>query len=382
MTNREWFFALLEGNDLEGVRFYPDITDWYVSHRTPPGKARAYWAGEFVPDDAELHSYPGTMPAKYADWTLLDFYRNFDWGYPVHIYDWFDVEYAGDVEKIIDQTENEMRFTLRTPKGELTRVEKLAGDGTWCPVEHYVKKLSDLEIITTVIEATSYKPKHDYISSILQGLGQLGYADLVLSRSPFGKLVHEYMGFEQVIYALVDSPEILLEVMAVQEQRDLELVHLAAEAPGKLVILSDHADENLIAPPHYKQYCIPFYQKVTAILHAAGKKVSTHLDGNFHGFFGMLGDSGFDYLDGCTPAPMFNYEVEELAEAVPDGMVSYCGVPPVLFCRKLPTQDILDFGKRIIEAFNGRCVLNVGDILPPDGDMEQVIALGELAKQY
>ena len=96
----------------------------------------------------------------------------------------------------------------------------------------------------------------------------------------------------------------------------------------------------------------------------------------------MLDQTGFDYLDGCTPAPMFNYEVEQLAEALPDGMFSYCGVPPTLLCQKLPTEEIVAFGRRIIKAFNGRVILNVGDILPPDGDIDQVIALGEMVKQW
>ena len=90
----------------------------------------------------------------------------------------------------------------------------------------------------------------------------------------------------------------------------------------------------------------------------------------------------FDVLDGCTPAPMFNYEVEELGKAIAPNQKAFCGVPSVLFCRNLPTQKILDFADRIIESLGGKVILNVGDILPPDGDIDQVIALGEHLKQY
>ena len=100
-----------------------------------------------------------------------------------------------------------------------------------------------------------------------------------------------------------------------RRQKDLELIRMAAEAPGPIVIISDHADENLISPAWYREYCIPYYNKACAILHAAGKKVSTHLDGNFKGYFPFITETGFDLLDGCTPAPMFNFEPEELAAA-------------------------------------------------------------------
>ena len=188
------------------------------------------------------------------------------------------------------------------------------------------------------------------------------------------------MGFERVAYALADCPERVEAFLKVQEERDLEVVRLAAGGPQRLAIITDHADENLIAPPWYRDYCIPFYRQANDILHAAGQFVSTHLDGNFRGLFPLLAATGFDLLDGCTPAPMFNYEVEELAAALPAGVCAFCGVPSTLFCQRRPTPEILGFGGRIRRAFAGRGFLNVGDILPPDGDIEQVIALGEFAR--
>jgi hypothetical protein len=201
--------------------------------------------------------------------------------------------------------------------------------------------------------------------------------DIVLYRSPFGKLVHEYMGFEAVVFALHDNEQRVLDFLEFQEYHDLRFVELAARAPGSIVIISDHADENLISPPLYRRYCIPFYRKACRIIHAAGKYASTHLDGNFRGFFPFIGETGFDLLDGCTPAPMFNYEVEELAAALAPGMSCYCGVPAGLFTIGTSHDEICSFGERIARAFGGRAIVNVGDILPPTGDIEAVIALGK-----
>jgi hypothetical protein len=317
------------------------------------------------------------MPERFQDFTLMDFYRRFDWGFPVHHYGWYRKEYTGSVERVVEQDRGERRVRLRTPKGELVRREGLAADGTWCPVEHFCKQPRDLDIMRLVVDAARYVPQFESVHAAMREMGGLGIGDLPLDRSPFGKLVHEYMGFEAVIYALVDDPAYIEEFLRFEEQKDMELVRLAAQGPEPIVIMSDHADENLIAPPQYEKYCIPYYQKVTKFLHERGKYVSTHLDGNFKGFFGLLGQTGFDLLDGCTPAPMFNYEVEELAAAMPPGMKAYCGVPSTLFCQRLPTADILKFGDRITTALRGHGILNIGDILPPDGDIDQVIALGK-----
>ena len=74
---------------------------------------------------------------------------------------------------------------------------------------------------------------------------------------------------------------------------------------------------------------------------------------------------------------MFNYECEELAAALGEGMSCYCGVPATMFTTDLPPGQIAAFGERIAHAFDGRVIVNVGDILPPTGDIERVIALGE-----
>ena len=380
MTRREHFFSVLEGDKPERMPFFPDITDWYVANRTPQGEPRAFGAAQFIPDDAPIHRNPGTIPERYRDFTFLDFYREFDWGLPVHIGNWFETQYAGGVERIVKVGEGRRTTRLVTPKGELTRVDLLASDGSWAPHEHFIKSLNDLDAMQLAVEATRFVPRYEQSQAILDAIGGRGMGDAVVMRSPFGKMVHEYMGFDKVVYAMADSPGVMADFLALQERKDLELVELAAGAPNRVVILSDHADENLISPRQYEEHCIPYYQKMNAILHAAGKFVSTHLDGNFKGFFPVLGDTGFDLLDGCTPAPMFNYEVEELAAAMPERMCAWCGVPATLLCQHLPTDEIIAFGRRIADVLQGRAILNIGDILPPDADIQQVIALGESMK--
>ncbi|MBN1419420.1 MAG: hypothetical protein JXP34_11630 [Planctomycetes bacterium] len=379
MGRRQEFFAVLEGHPPERMPFFPDITDWYVANRTPPGEPRRFEPGALIPDGDPIHERPGSIPAAYRGLTFLDFYRRFDWGIHVHIYDWFDIEYGEGVERAIEVEGRERRVRYRTPRGELVRRYRAAGDGSWAPRQLLVETPGDLDILRLVVEATRYVPRFDRVETVRAAIGDRGQGDLVIPRSPFGKLVHEYLGFERVIYALADDPGRIAEFLALQEEKDLELIRLAARAPERLVILSDHTDENLISPREYERFCVPYYRKIAGILHAAGKRVSTHLDGNFKGYFPLLGATGFDLLDGCTPAPMFNYEVEELAAALPPGMCAFCGVPAILFCRRRPAAEILGFGGRILRALRGRGILNVGDILPPDGDIEQVIALGRFA---
>ena len=286
------------------------------------------------------------------------------------------------MEKVVHTEGRDRTVTYHTPRGELARTYKLDAEGTWSEYDHMAPSPESLAIVANIVENTRFVTHHERVEKFLRETDGFGVCDLVIFRSPFGKLIHEYMGFEQVAYALHDDPKAVEEFLALQESRDLELIGLAAKAPGPIVIISDHADENLISPAWYRRYCIPYYNKACAILHQAGKRVSTHLDGNFKGYLPFITETGFDLLDGCTPAPMFNYEPEELAAATGGRnglrrMACYCGVPASLFTTGGDAKMLADFGERIARAFGGRVIVNVGDILPPNGSIEGVIEVGK-----
>jgi len=421
------FFTVARGGIPDRAPFFPDLSTWYQASRLGLGAEQPYFPGQFIPDDTPLRDLPFNPVAadspysgaeearadaldpflekRLADLGYAQIYREFGWGLPAHIYDWYDEEYMDGVTKTVVTEGRHRKVTFHTPRGELQRSYKLDAEGTWSEYGHMVKELSDLAIVQSLVDHTLRFSRPERVESFLRATEGFGICDLVIFRSPFGKLVHEYMGFENVVYALEDDKAAMLDFLAFQEAQDLRLIEMAAKMPGPVVIISDHADENLISPPWYREYCLPYYRKACEILHSAGKLVSTHLDGNFRGYFGFIRETGFDILDGCTPAPMFNYEPEELAAAIGASgavgtrgatgaeealgmaveesarslMTCWCGVPAGLLTIDLPRAEIADFGERIVRAFNGRVILNVGDILPPTGSIASVIALGERA---
>jgi len=368
----------VRGEPGERAPVFPDLTTWYQASRLGVGAEQPYFPGQFIPDSSPLHARPSLLEGPLARLTFSGFYREFGWGLPAHLYDWYEEPFTGGVEKIVATEGSRRTVTWRTPRGDLRRTYKLDAEGSWSEYGHMVRDLAQLDIVRTIMENTRVVPHFERVERFLREPEGFGVGDSVLARSPFGKLIHEYLGFEAVAYALHDHEPAVLDFLAFQEHHDLAFTELAASGPGSIVILSDHADENLISPPWYRRFCLPYYRKACALIRKAGKYASTHLDGNFRGFLPFIQETGFDLLDGCTPAPMFNYEVEELAAALEGSrMRCYCGVPAGLFTIGLPPAQIAAFGERIVHAFGGQVIVNVGDILPPTGDLQAVIALGE-----
>jgi hypothetical protein len=376
MNQRQRFFKVLRGEEVDQVPFFPDISTWYENTRKTFGEEELFPPGSFIPDDHPFHKRPSRLQRPMANFTCIDYYREYGWGLPVHIYDWLSCLYDGiDVR---EQREGKIkRITYDTPAGSLYRTYMLDQDGSWAPADRLIKDWEkDVPALKHLLSHTTYKADFSRAENFLRQTDGFGVCDLVISRSPFGKLVHEYLGFDKTIYALEDYGDKVEELLDFVEECDLKIIEMVADAPCELVIISDHADENLISPRQYQKFCIPYYQKACGILHNKGKIVSTHLDGNIKGYLPILGKTGFDLLDGCTPSPMFNYLPEELA-AAPGRPACYLGVPATLFVTDTPTDDICGFGLRIADAFNHKVIVNVGDILPINGDIEKVIALGK-----
>ena len=209
MTNRERFFAAVAGQAVDRPAFFPDITNWYAARKTPPGQPRRHGSGVFIADDDPINQVAGDMPDELAGLTFLDIHRKYDWGLPVHVYNWYDQQYDG-VEVASTRQGRDRVTRICCPKGELEKVQTLAADGSWAPTAHPVKGLADLEIVRYVVEHTRFVARHERVSEVLAAIGPMGVADIPLMRSPFGKLVHEYMGFEQVVYAPVSYTHLTL----------------------------------------------------------------------------------------------------------------------------------------------------------------------------
>lgn len=410
-THRARFFALLKGEPIDRVPFFPDITDWYKARRTLSGEAQKFMTGALIPDGIPFHQVQKDMPPQWASWTFLDFYRNFNWGLPIHIYKWYrtysddyniklsqssqyhiqgkhhlhgwlsygDISLA-DVEGSLVKDRGKISEVWETPIGNLTSTKEIAADGSIARTSYLVKTLKDLDILEYLFTHTTVEADYQWINSILDQIGDQGVADLAIFRSPFGKLVQEYVGIENMAYWMYDDPDRILETMRVLEKQDLEIIELAANASTRIVNISDNADDALLNPRWYQEFCIPYYQKACDILHKHNKIVAAHLDGNIKGLLPLLKDTGFDLMDGCTPAPMTNYKPIDLANALEKHQYAYCGVPSTLFTQGLEDRVIFESAQEICDSLRGKLILNVGDVLPANGDINQVIKLNEWAK--
>ena len=126
---------------------------------------------------------------------------------------------------------------------------------------HLMDDAAEMDILLEIIRGTHFRLLDENIRRDLAAIGDRGQSDIVVNRSPFGKLLHEYLGFENTAFLLYDDPQAYRAFEEVQTAKDLELIDLACRSSCSLVLVCDHADATLFSPQWYEAYCIPFYRQ-------------------------------------------------------------------------------------------------------------------------
>ncbi|MCG3179837.1 MAG: hypothetical protein BIFFINMI_02183 [Phycisphaerae bacterium] len=362
MTHRQRILNVLNGRGGDNDRppYFPDLSYWH-----------------------EVRTQSGTMPAGLAGLSLLELHRRLDCGLPVHLYTdtLYTTAYEG-VEVTVRSGELAQTHTIRTPVGTLTgRRDRPHRHESWFWREHLVKTHADLAAIEYMVSHRTLTPTPAKVQGVLDELGGCGFVDLVLPRSPMPRLLIDWAGIETGLLLMHDDPgrcQAFFDCVAEADDAAFELI---AKLPGSVCIFGDNVDEVIVSPPMYRRWSLPYYRRRSAQLHAAGKLVACHMDGRLRGLLPMVADTGLDILDGLTPAPMNDWQLDDALRAMAPSQRLWCGVPCSLFCDGTAgAEQIRAFGRRILDTFGPRVVLNVGDQVPPNADIDLVAALGEVVR--
>ena len=330
MTHRERLLAVFEDTPTDRVPYFPDLFYWYTVRR-----------------------HEGRIPERLRGLTLYDIYREIDCGICRHVYgDYVKVGYR-NTEFTTERRRHLKTTTIRTPVGTVREVRQATADSSesYFPVEHFVKTIDDLKVLEYMVRDRVLEPNPDAVVKIGRRIAGQGIYTLVQNSSPMRRLLTEWFGLEAGVLALHDHPAEVARALEIIDAGEDEWTRITCETPGRIVILGDNVDRNILAPPIFRKYQAPYYRKRAEAFHAAGKIVMLHMDGLLQGILPLMGETGIDVMDGLTPEPAGDFTPEEVREALGGRMKCWCG----------------------------RLILNVADQVPPNADIEKVAAVAKLA---
>jgi hypothetical protein len=366
-TKREINLRVFEGKDYPGVFWQPRAEPWFAWHR------------EF-----------GTMPERYAQMSLLDFFDDFDLSMRyVHYYtgmpDPVARRYTEPV-KVDHQREGERGVTvIHTPHGDLVEKHHLTVDRTWRTVEFPVKTRQDLKGLKWLLERSECRFVPERFEKGSAFVGDRGEPQFWVPKSPYQALCQQYMKLHDFIYALADAPDEVEEVMdLIDRTYDPLYEQLAAYGGAHIINFGENVHESLLSPAYFERYLMPWYEKRAGQLHAAGIYSHMHLDGYFKSLLPFLARMPFDGIEALTPKPQGDVTLEQIKDHIGD-KVLLDGIPAIFFLPHYPQERVQECVERLVELFHPRLVLGISDELPEGADeagVERMRWVGEYCRNW
>jgi hypothetical protein len=222
-------------------------------------------------------------------------------------------------EEYKENGENRVRYTYETPVGSVSETLRTGGGyGTSLRCEFLIKEPENYKVVEFMMQDVVYTPNYDTMLAVEEGLGDDGVMIGNLKYSPIQQMLVLLMGPERYGIDYYENRDLFDSLYNTIAEKDRELYKIAAESPAEFIIYGDNITSPMIGLERFDKYCVPCYRELADLLHENGKRAGVHMDGDLRILRESIAESGLDFIEAFTSAPMSDLSVAEAREAWPD----------------------------------------------------------------
>lgn len=218
--------------------------------------------------------------------------------------------------------EKRVRYTLRTPVGEISETLRTGGGyGTSLRCEFFIKEPEDYEVVKYIVRNRQYTPNYDGLFDTEKAVGDDGVVVGNVKYSPIQEMLVLLMGPERFSIDYYERRDLFDSLYDAITEKDREIYKIAAESPAQAVIYGDNITSQMIGLERFEKYCVSRYNELGAMLHEKGKLLGVHMDGNLQHLKKAIADSEVDIVEAFNPAPDGDISVKDARESWPDKVI-------------------------------------------------------------
>jgi len=350
----------------------------------------------------------GTLPAEMSGKELNDIHRILKIGrqcYAQLIYTRLrgvnmTVEFNGEVvrketdpvlrfpqprELVTMDTPGDTLITFTTPAG-ISRMrfqvveELIRGAAAPYLVEHLLKDDHDFEVVKWMINHSEIVADYEGFAAKEELAGDQGFTIGMMERVPFQRILLDFMGEEKTIYTMMDSPDKFQYLMDILTEQGREMVTLSLASPALMIEFTDNVEGSITSPTLFKNYCMPFMQEAAERIHARGRYLGSHMDGNMKPLLHLVPECGVDVVESFSPAPLTRLTFEDAWNAWRGKVLIWGGIPSPIFEPHVSEQDFTEWVKRMLDLLGDdrRIILGIGDQAVGPSLIERIHKASEL----
>lgn len=366
MTNRERLLAILDHRSPDRIPWIPRLQLWYNARQAE-----------------------GTMPERFRGMPQRAIEHALRLGTPARNGNVFDVHYEGvEIRTHVEGAEETTEYV--TPYGTVSKrvilEEHLSGYAdSGLDLEHPIKGERDYDVWEYIVEHTYYEPTYEAYLAYDAWIGEDGLPLVSVGDCPFHHFLLRLAGYNQAFYELSDRTERVERLLRVMTDCDRErLWPVVAESPARLILHGVHFDSQMTPPHLFKKYMTPYYQELSALLHAHGKSLSFHADDDSRLILQEVKEAGFDMGECFTTAPMVSVTLAEARAAWGNDVIIWGGVPSVILEETTPEEEFEEYMRDVFRAIapGDAFILGVADNVMPLSLIERVERISEMVEEY
>jgi hypothetical protein len=356
---------VIHGQAQGRILWQPRISAWWKDKR---------FFGERLPEPYERLSVPDMF--RYLDCSarLYDFNACF-----------VRIEHPAVKTTTQELSDHRIYTTIKTPVGEQTFIKQQRAT---CRLPIYVKREietgADLRVATWRAENAHYIFDSVRYNQLLDKWGDLGLPTMYLPRVNIQDLYINTMGIEAAIFALHDWGEDAFKpyftALDGLHHQLIDLVNSLSQF--EVVNFGDNIHASTLPPAWFEKFVLPAYIHRCDCLHAGGKFVHAHWDGDVGPLLRYAQQTGLDGIEAITPKPQGDVSLEEVKDALADNVFLIDGIPAIYFDTTYAPEQLESFTHDIIHLFGPRLILGISDEISSTGEIERVRLVGRIVDEY
>ena len=396
MTGKDRILAVLRGEPTDVLPFVPRLDIWY-----------------------NANSKAGTLPERYKNASLRDIADDLGWGCHAIIPNFADFRGDdGDLDVglgLYDLKCNPYRIILHnvkrtwvrdpsagtlsveydTPKGKLrtkvvyTQSMRDAGITLYVIREHAVKTMDDYPAMAFLLNNAEVVPAYDdYCRFREEYVGDRGVAVCLsaMFASPGHYLIKELMRLDDFYYEMADNPD---EMDAfVEEIRPFwsRLFQCAVNSPAEVILSGANYDSSITSPSMFRRYITDELKQQSSLLHAQGRFLATHTDGENTGLMEEYKKAGIDVSDSFCPSPMTRVSLAEARSIFAgSGITIWGGIPSIAVLEDVMSdRDFYVLVDRTMQDIGrgDHILFSVADTVPPAAKFDRLLHISRMCREF
>jgi uroporphyrinogen-III decarboxylase len=254
------------------------------------------------------------------------------------------------------------------------------------PSEMILREEKDYQVVGHIFRNIKVYPDYQSFEELQATLGEKGLAFAAghVPASPMHHIMHDLMDISRFYLELYDHPNQLRQLVEDMTPYYDSVMRILADSSAEAVWYGVNFDEMITYRPFFREHILPWIQKYAEWMHANGKVLACHCDGENEKLLDLYLESGMDIADAIGCAPMYKSTIRQLREAFKGKITIFGGLPSVMFLESNFSDD--DFRRYIAQLFKDiapgdRIILAVSDSTPPDAKFDRLVYVQEMVEE-